>query len=1248
MTYSRLHRSSAHIATLALIFALLAWINPATARADTNPPDAGMPTTSSADPLPTVQLDGVVWAQTVVGDTVFVGGDFKNARPAGAAPGTNLTPRSNMLAYNIKTGELITSFAPSFNGKVQALAASADGSRLYAVGNFTSISGVARYRIAALNPSTGAVITSFNAGTDSAVKAITVSQNAVYVGGSFSSANSNTRRGLAAFRPSDGALLNWAPTADNGQVTSMVLAPDNSKVVVGGAFTTINGGPGGFGLGAVDAATGATVPWAASNLIRNAGTSAGITSLTTDGTKIYGSGYTYGPGNLEGIFAANPGDGSIAWVEDCHGDTYSAFPVGGAIYAVGHSHYCGNVGGFPQTNPWSFSRAIAFSADAKGVVKHNSEGNYYDFGGQPAPALLHWFPTLNPGTFTGQTQAAWQVSGNSEYTVLGGEFPTVNGIAQQGLVRFATAASAPNKVGPEDKGAKFMPRLSSPGSGAVRVAFPANWDRDNESLTYKVVRNGDMANPIFTKEVRSNFWTRPMISFTDTNLTPGSQASYRIFATDPRGNTAAGDTATITVASSGTLGIYAGSVFNNSPETYYRFQESTGLAVDTAGLNDGIVGAGVTRPVAGALPNDAVNNAARFNGTDSGRVVSTVQQAGPTQFTTEAWIKTTTTTGGKIIGFGDSPNATSSNYDRHLYMRNDGKINFGMYTGSVRTVTSPSALNNGQWHQIVGSLGSNGMVLYVDGVQVAADASVTTAQAFNGYWRVGGDNLNGWSNQPTNTNFTGDIDEVSIYSQTLTPTDIAAHFAARSSTQVPNNAPVAAFTSSSNKLVAAVDASTSTDTDGTIAGYAWDFGDAQTGTGKTGNHTYASAGTYQVKLTVTDNDGATGSVTKPVTVVANTAPNAKFTSTVANLRVDVDAATSTDADGTVSSYGWDYGDGQTGTGKTASHTYAANGTYSVKLTVTDNDGATDTKSADVTVAANVAPTAGFTSNVTDLSAAFDGSASADSDGTVASYEWNFGDGQMGTGKTVAHNYAAPGDYQVVLKVTDNAGSTGTITKTVTATAPVFFAKDSFTRTLATGWGTADVGGPWSVTGAATNYSVANGVGSIKAPVGGSSTAFINSVQKTDSELLATVALDKAQTGGGTYLSLFGRRVNSTNDYRAKLRYLPTGEITMTLAKTVAGTETTLTGGKIAGLTYAPGNLLNVRFDVTGTGTSALKLKVWKVGTSEPAAWSFQVTDATASLQVPGSVGASVYLSSTSTNGPITASFDNLTVGPPIP
>src|SRR4030095_11975485 len=116
-------------AAVVVVGVLFAGAGPATAAANGPAPiDQRNSSTVPADPLPTVQIDsGIVWTQEVVGNTVFAGGSFSNARPAGAAPGTNLMPRSNILAYNLTTG-VITSFAPQINGEVKVIKDSPDGS----------------------------------------------------------------------------------------------------------------------------------------------------------------------------------------------------------------------------------------------------------------------------------------------------------------------------------------------------------------------------------------------------------------------------------------------------------------------------------------------------------------------------------------------------------------------------------------------------------------------------------------------------------------------------------------------------------------------------------------------------------------------------------------------------------------------------------------------------------------------------------------------------------------------------------------------------------------------------------------------------------------------------------------------------------------------------------------------------------------------------------------------------------------
>ncbi len=509
--------------------------------ADTAPPARVLPPTVSADALPAPQIDGVVWAQAVAGNTVYAGGSFTTARPAGAAPGTKTVPRTNLLAFDIRTGTL-ASWAPTFNGQVTALAVSPDRKRLYVAGSFTKVNGVRRYRIAAFDTATGALVKAFAPVLNASAHALAVSSTAVYVGGDFTTASGVARSRLAAFLTGNGALTRWAPVAD-ASIMSMVIAPGGTNVVVGGHFGTLAGlvAP---GMGAVDATTGAGRAFAANKIIKNSGKDAGITSLTTDGKLVYGTGYSWlSGGNFEGAFAANPKTGAIVWLEDCHGDTYSAAAVGPVIYTVGHAHYCGNVGGFPETNPRTWQRAVAFTTDARGTVAKNGSGRRPDFGGQPAPRILTWWPSLRAGTFTGQSQGAWSVVATSSYVVLGGEFTHVNGRAQQGLVRFAVRSLAPNKQGPVASGTALGLTATAGAAGEVALGWNTTWDRDNELLTYVVSRG---ATTVVTRAVRSTFWRTGTQSATETGVPAGSH-TYRLTVKDPLGNTVTSDAVTVTV-----------------------------------------------------------------------------------------------------------------------------------------------------------------------------------------------------------------------------------------------------------------------------------------------------------------------------------------------------------------------------------------------------------------------------------------------------------------------------------------------------------------------------------------------------------------------------------------------------------------------------------------------------------------------------------------------------------------------------
>lgn len=227
---------------------------------------------------------------------------------------------------------------------------------------------------------------------------------------------------------------------------------------------------------------------------------------------------------------------------------------------------------------------------------------------------------------------------------------------------------------------------------------------------------------------------------------------------------------------------------------------------------------------------------------------------------------------------------------------------------------------------------------------------------------------------------------------------------------------------------------------GTISNYKWDFGDGTVTTGPTASHMYSTAGSYNAKLTVTSSTGQISTDSATITVQAATVPPAPPTAVIstssaagtAPLNVSFNGSGSTSAANTsIVSYAWSFGDGQTATGATPSHIFTAAGTYTTILIVTDSTGETNSANTPIvvtvpTTSTNKTPTASAkatpASGPKPLPVTFDGSGSTDSDGTITSYVWNFGDGSSANGKTASHTYTADASYSATLEVTDNQGA----------------------------------------------------------------------------------------------------------------------------------------------------------------------------------------------------------------------------------
>ena len=186
-------------------------------------------------PVAAWRADGVGWATLVVGNVAYVGGDFPTVR---SNNGATVVTRSNLAAFDLTTGALITTFTANTNGVVRALAT--DGQRLYVGGLFTSVNGVTRRRVAAVSLTTGAVDSNWSADASSNVFALAVGGGKLFLGGTFSTVRSVARTRIAAVSLTDGALDPFAPALDT-TVDALAVTADGQKVFLGGDFLTVNG-----------------------------------------------------------------------------------------------------------------------------------------------------------------------------------------------------------------------------------------------------------------------------------------------------------------------------------------------------------------------------------------------------------------------------------------------------------------------------------------------------------------------------------------------------------------------------------------------------------------------------------------------------------------------------------------------------------------------------------------------------------------------------------------------------------------------------------------------------------------------------------------------------------------------------------------------------------------------------------------------------------------------------------------------
>jgi hypothetical protein len=312
-------------------------------------------------------------------------------------------------------------------------------------------------------------------------------------------------------------------------------------------------------------------------------------------------------------------------------------------------------------------------------------------------------------------------------------------------------------------------------SAVGNSAMTLNWtDLSSNERGFVIYRSTDGSNYTFVNQTAAN-----ATNSVQTGLNTGTTYYWRVYAVSEGSLSAALSGSQATICD----GPEISQLPANGLISYYRFE---GNPNDATGNNNGTFQGGTPTPSA-----DRFNNPGKsyiFNGI-SNYISTGVVYTNPGPLSTSTWFKTTTTTGGALIGFSSIQTGGNGNRDRFLYMTATGTLYLAVAPGAVKKyVNTTASYNDGNWHMVTSTLGTGGLKLYVDGVLVSSDATVTSAETTTGYWRLGHSDLSTWPNEPASYYFEGTMDDAVIYHRELSSAEVAILY--NSPDGAGSNAPV--------------------------------------------------------------------------------------------------------------------------------------------------------------------------------------------------------------------------------------------------------------------------------------------------------------------------------------------------------------------------------------------------------------------------------------------------------------------------